>query len=197
MGLSRLILDWKSVERYNYESEVEKLERWAERVWKDGGTRAIEIGCWKGYSTLCLAQFFKVLAIDLWGDVNDGNSEPDLIGRHSFPDFIKSVVDHNVLGKRVIPFIGTSDVLMDLSFGKADLIFIDGNHSYAAARRDYLNVRNSLQKERGLVVFHDYKRDVKGHEPGQAGVEQLVDELVECGELKVFEHFEGIIALHR
>ncbi len=58
-----------------------------------------------------------------------------------------------------------------------DFAFIDGDHSYEGAKRDYCLIR-ACMADRGVVCFHDYQRSFPG-------VIKFVDELRESGGMKL------------
>ena len=59
--------------------------------------------------------------------------------------------------------------------GKADLVVIDGGHSFGTVESDWNNVRG-LMHERTVVVFDDYYPD-DGFRPPGCGCQKLIDAL--------------------
>lgn len=143
---------------------------------------AIEIGCFHGATTAMFAKYFdSVIAIDPFGR-EDKKKPDDRIktyvdspGRNEhFPVFMKNMEDRNLLSK-IVPIIGTSDVLEHFSPLDADLIFIDDGHTYDDVKRDLSMAYRHISKE-GIVIVHDYER--KGKTWGYAGVAKAVNEVI-------------------
>lgn len=61
------------------------------------------------------------------------------------------------------------------AIGKADLVVIDGGHSFDTVESDWNNVRG-LMHERTVVVFDDYYPD-EGFRPPGCGCQKLIDAL--------------------
>jgi hypothetical protein len=130
-----------------------------------GGT-IVEIGCWKGKSTYCLAKGLRkngeIIAIDPF----DGSGEP---GSHElyeqrrgiiplFDQFISNMASLNVLDK-IRPESGFSHQFVG-QFPKINLLFIDGDHSIEACDFDFLNY-SSFIPSGGYVAFHDFDESRK------------------------------------
>ena len=69
-----------------------------------------------------------------------------------------------------------------------DFLFIDGDHSYEGAGRDF-ELYASMVRPGGLVMFHDVRHS---QEPGRIGVERLFDELSEKHASELFVGSEGV-----
>ena len=162
------------VQGYMSEAEIRFL---CERVHGKGG---VEIGCWFGRTTVNLLQHCsRLICIDhfqgteaLKGEVvklaSEGTSPKEI--------FIKNLKKYNY---RNIPV-----KLLDISSQDAakviprdaefDFVFIDGDHSYEAVKKDIL-FWESILKKGGLLMGHDYKVNGGGSRPG---VDKAVDELI-------------------
>jgi len=56
-----------------------------------------------------------------------------------------------------VTVIGHNSQTFDFStIGKFDLIFVDGDHSYEAIKKDSENVFKLLKNEKSIIVWHDY-----------------------------------------
>lgn len=134
------------------------------------GKRVLEIGSYKGRSTVCLAQ--TAAAVDCV-DTFDGRGTPQP-GR-TFPDFHATLRRHG-LAHKVTAHTGTSDeVCPRLPAGGYALAFIDGSHDQPSVEAD---IRHALRllAPGGLLAFHDYRR------PGDDdGVTAAVDGLLAAG----------------
>jgi hypothetical protein len=147
---------------------------------------AIEVGSYQGASTVILAQFFKVVAIDLWYPLEDYRDET--IG-DNFPNFIGNYKKFNLKG-RVFPMLGSTGTLKILLKNlDAVFCFVDGDHSYEGTREDLLFCHNNLITG-GYLVAHDYPRadTVKRAVDEFAGDYRYVKQEV-CG--------DGVIALRK
>ena len=114
--------------------------------------RALEIGSYLGASTCYIAAGLRgtgasVTCVDTWHN----ETMPGGI-RDTFAEFmnnVRPVATHvQVVRKR------SGDVTRHDLHGPFDLVFIDGDHSYLAARADFELV-STLVADEGVVVFHD------------------------------------------
>jgi MMP 1-O-methyltransferase len=134
---------------------------------RHGGGRGVivEIGSFMGRSTAWLAAGSRdgnretVFAVDHFR----GSLEHRQGGSHAnhaiaqtgttFPQF-RSNVERLGFGNRVVAFVGDS-VAVSRQWDKAvRLLFIDGDHSYEASRRD-CEAWNEFLTPGGLLIFHD------------------------------------------
>lgn len=149
---------WKEtsyIQGHLYQEEGELLYNLAKRV--KGNGVIVEIGSWEGRSTTCLARGSmdgsqaSVIAID----PHTGLLETAEVSK---PQGTFAVFNEN------LERTGLTDIvqpIQDLSTNVAsdftrlvELIFIDGNHSYDAVRRDFLDWYPYVI-EGGIMVFHD------------------------------------------
>jgi len=127
------------------------------------GKHVVEIGSFKGLSTIIMAKVAKrVVAIDPFDRCEVTRN------RDTFPTFRENVYSHGVEDK-VITIVATAEAACPLiqphSF---DLALIDGEHTYDAVMSN-IRVVAPLIKPDGLLLFHDY-----GH-VGFPGVKAAVD----------------------
>lgn len=129
----------------------------------------VEIGTWKGQSTVYLAEkirFFnkniKVYAIDIFGSyVSEGKQEDSSDIYQEFLDNTEPYRDF------VIPIRGDSRVVHSQFPDKSiDFIFIDGGHDYDVVKED-IRLWYPKLKDGGVFGGHDYC---------WPGVKQAVDE---------------------
>ena len=125
----------------------------------------VEIGSFKGKSTCYLASGIKdsnkktkVNAVD----PHKGSPEFKLGEKYmgagiwngdSFKDFIKNLED-NKLKEYVKPIVKTSDEAVKTWKNKIGLLFIDGDHAYESARKDFINWTKFIPIG-GTVMLHD------------------------------------------
>lgn len=110
----------------------------------------VEIGSFHGRSTRALGDHAKgiVIAVDTWtGPV--GANERDVLP--SFYDQFQSNLLDLLSEKKVITFRPS-----EIEFvGSPDMVFLDGDHLYAAVRSDIIYWKKKLQPG-GLLCGHDY-----------------------------------------
>lgn len=115
----------------------------------------VEIGSWKGYSTLWLAMGSKVgnnamiYAIDTFqGDVNNyktGEGE-------TYSEFLKNIKDAGVDDIVTIKRMTSEQAFQEWDGTRIDLLWIDGNHNEIEA--DYERWYNLLNYT-GIIAIHD------------------------------------------
>jgi hypothetical protein len=169
-------------------TEHEFVEKWAKKASEEFGEDGlvIEIGSYKGCSTVILAQFFTVLAIDLWYPLEDYRAAT--IGKN-FDNFMDTYRKFKLKG-RVIPLLGSTTYLRgtipNLNVG---FCFIDGDHSYEGTMSDLLFC-NSHLSPRGYLVIHDY--------PRAGTIKKAVDEFIKDYHYTVQEICgDGAVALRK
>ena len=131
------------------------------------GKLCVEIGSYKGRSTLCLAKVAKhVYAIDI---------------------LLRPGLKDNIIGYPVTTLIMSSaDGSKHFGQDNVDLIFIDGSHLYPNVKLDILNWWDKLRSN-GVMCFHDYEA------PGHDGVAKAVNEFFELTILKRFNFLAWVI----
>lgn len=114
----------------------------------------VEIGSWKGKSTICLAMGSKngykqkVIAIDPHeGEFTGGKSSS------TYQKFLDNLRKANVLGY-VKPIVSTSENAAKKWKGNIGLLFIDGLHDYKHTYQDFSLWSPFVQKN-GIIAFHD------------------------------------------
>ena len=138
----------------------------------------VELGSWKGRSTLALAQNTNgvVFAVDVWEDNPLGPMGTGMRGS-IFAEF-----QENTRGlANIIPIVATTAnafEAMKIAGIRPDLIFIDACHEYEAVREDILNWRSLLTPFYLLTGEHVLcGHDFVGDYPGVAkAVTELVPE---------------------
>jgi hypothetical protein len=169
-------------------TEHEFIEKWAKKASEEFGedTLAIEIGAYCGCSTAIIAQFFRVISIDMWYPLED--YEDATIG-NNFANFMDTYHKFKLKG-RVIPVLGSTTFIKG-SFSKMDarFCFIDGDHSYEGTRSDLMFCNVHLIPT-GYLVVHDY--------PRAGTIKKAVDEFVKEYHYTVQEVCgDGVIALRK
>jgi len=137
----------------------------------------IEVGCWKGRSTLALADNTtgKVYAVDHWqGTPEDAHLKEvaRLGGADGLYQTFLANLDGRIESRRVVPMrmdAGRAAVELAVKGIFPDLVFLDGDHRVEAVRRD-IDTYRSILKVGGILCGHDYAC------PSHAGVTQAVNE---------------------
>lgn len=133
------------------------------------GKAVLEIGSFKGRSTICMAQAARfVHAVDPF----DGRATPHP-NALTLDEFTRNIREWEVAHK-VTAYKGTIDQIGDSLNPQYDLVFIDGAHDYASVRND-TEWALRLLREGGLIAYHDYRSKIN------PGVDAAVDDLLADG----------------
>lgn len=129
------------------------------------GGKVVEIGSWKGKSTVCIAKGLKagkLYAIDPFNAAGD----PDSIAEYErkkgkkplLLQFKENLKKNDVFGK-VIPLKGYSKDFVG-KVGDVDFLFIDGNHTKKDCKFDFQSYSPKV-KIGGYIGFHDFYAERK------------------------------------
>lgn len=134
--------------------EAPELEWLASHAVIYGGV-IIEVGCYIGRSTRVLAEqaYGTVYAVDIWPphyQVSDPATVP-IVARHPYPivDFVENM--RGLTNIFMFP-CGLKELVIPY---KADMIFIDGDHTFASVQSDICEAQKRL-RPKGLLCGHDY-----------------------------------------
>ena len=122
-----------------------------------GSEAIVEIGSWKGKSTICLALGSKqnnnsiVYAIDPHTGSPEHQRKSQKV--NTFAQFQKNIQKVG-LKDLVKPLKMTSHLATQKINQPIKLLFIDGNHSYQHVKQDFLDWSPKL-KAGGIIAFHD------------------------------------------
>lgn len=131
-----------------------------------GSGRIVEIGSFKGKSTIWIAKGSKLANREKVYAIDPHTGSIENKPGHKFfknmpPSgttkniFLKNLRKYNV-NDWVIPLIKTSqDALKDWKGDSIRFLFIDGDHRYKYVERDFLGWEKYLIRG-GIIVFHDY-----------------------------------------
>jgi SAM-dependent methyltransferase len=122
------------------DNEARELQRLAT------GKTVLELGAWKGRSTVALSQVAKyVVSVDRHQGIKEAG------GEDSLPDYLASVRGLENVAivvadfARFVPLLGWD----------FDLVFVDGDHDKLAVARDTQTALEHVRTE-GKLVFHDW-----------------------------------------
>jgi len=141
----------------------------------------VEIGCFKGKTTLALAESNVVIAIDPFLE----NYDPQDLASREVKEAEK-IFRKRIGGKNIIWYKKKSEEVLKNWRLMVDGVFVDGCHQEEAVRKDMGWIR--FLKEGGIIAFHDYGK--------WEGVTKAVDELVRPY-LKIIGFTKRIIAFQK
>ena len=150
------------------------------------GTGALEVGSYLGASTCYIAAALArrggmLTCIDTWQNQTMPEGERDTYG-----EFLRNVAP--IKDRLVLVRKRTEDVVPADLGGPFHLIFLDGDHSYAAVQADFQKVAPFLAPG-GIIAFHD-ARDF-------SGVSRTIGEALACGEWQVMGVVENLLWIRR
>ncbi|MFO1077558.1 MAG: class I SAM-dependent methyltransferase [Planctomycetota bacterium] len=142
----------------------------------------VEIGSWQGKSSICLGKGLaykahpRLVCIDPFDASGDAASTAAYNGRaEGLAAPLRAAFEHNITSAGVR---GLVDIRAGLSHDHAaafqdpiDLLFLDGDHSYDAIRRDYLDWGPKVRRG-GYLCLHDVVH--QEHDGPRRVVEELV-----------------------
>lgn len=153
---------WEGIEGFMAPEECTELQRLA------CGRRVLEIGIWKGRSTIAMAATAQyILAVDHFrGDA--------FAGRANTCHTAWTNLCETGARDRVILLVGPFDVLRELNINLRDfdLIHYDADHTYEATV-DALQLLSTGAPSHATLAIHDYDDN-----PNHAGVKRAVNEFV-------------------
>lgn len=150
--------NFQQIDGWLTEAEAIKLWQLAKAV--DRGGTILEIGSWKGKSTVCLGlglRSGKLIAIDSFDAFGEsGSSEVYAERRGETPllEEFKQNIKRSRIEQKVEIWHGRSEEFAARAVA-LNLLFIDGDHSIDGCKADYLNFAPKLMP-RGLLAFHDF-----------------------------------------
>lgn len=166
-------MQWTDITGHLKPEEGEELRRLA------SGKTVLEIGAWRGRSTVAMAQVAaRVHSID----PHTAATFKDVKPHDSLPALRNNLKRFGVAEKVVIHLGLSEDVLPLLAAATFDLVFVDGNHDAEHATFDVSHALR-LVKSGGAIACHDYKTG----RPRHAGVDVAVEGLL-CGRITKIVH---------
>lgn len=121
----------------------------------------IEIGSYKGKSTICLGygtkdgHRVKVYTIDPHtGDLSYHEWELEKNSSPTIREFQKNISRNKEIKEYIYPLYTTSELAIPGVTTKVDLIFVDGDHRYESVLKDF-KLWNEKLNEGGIIAFHD------------------------------------------
>lgn len=154
MHLDKVLKLIKSIDGWLTNEEGKLLYNLAKNCKKGA---IVEIGSWKGKSTICLGsgslvgKKLKVYAID----PHTGSDEQKIKGKNiwTFDEFKKNIKNVG-LDDMIVPIVKTSKEASDDFDEDVGLLFIDGDHSYDMVKLDF-DLWYPKVRYGGIIAFHD------------------------------------------
>jgi predicted O-methyltransferase YrrM len=156
-------------------------------------TRIVEIGRFRGFSTLSLASALRFLDMG-WQEPQQHKQRPDI----NYQEF-ESKKERQLISVDPLPTSEATDLIDQAGLrpyvhfvnarsdqlrlqGQVDLMFIDGDHTYEGCRADVLNLVPNHLRPGGYFVLHDYFGwyDEKG--ANQSPIKAVIDEIIANGQ---------------
>jgi predicted O-methyltransferase YrrM len=159
---------------------------------RSGARTAIEIGRWRGGSTIAIAAGMGVDG-KLWS-IDAGEKEARLFGRAegNFDDETRAFCERFGLGVELI--VGDSRTV-DVQTGEVDLVLIDGDHSYDGVRNDYERFGRRTRVGGALLFDDAFEERLFGAHLESVG--RLVQEIVEAGDFRLVKAVDRLAHLER
>jgi hypothetical protein len=158
----------------------------AERKWLQGQAKnvrglAIEVGSWRGRSTVAIVAGLShstgtLYAVDTWAGPPDKGGQADIYDGQGdvYAEFLANLAAPiragTVIPLRMDSMQGAAEIERLHGLGCADFIFIDADHRYEAVHADILAYL-PLLRVGGVICGHDYRDKFPG-------VIQAVNELL-------------------
>jgi predicted O-methyltransferase YrrM len=156
----------------------------------------VEIGRFRGFSTLCLASGLRLLDLG-WQEPSHNKQRPDIdYAMHENPRKRQLISIDPFPTQEAIDLVNEANLSQYVVFlnhrseecnlvGLADLILIDGDHSYEACRRDCIQYVTKNLRPGGYFILHDYFGWYGGGIVNQSPIKKVADEIITGG---TFQH---------
>jgi predicted O-methyltransferase YrrM len=159
-------------------------------------TQILEIGRFKGFSTLCLASALKFLDIG-WKEPQQHKQRPDVdyaarehrtvrklysVDPFPTPEALHLIAEADVAG--YVELLNCRSDVVTPKAGSLDLAFIDGDHTYEGCKADVLRFLPAIRTG-GYFVLHDYYGWYDAQGRNNSPIKRVADELAATGQ---FQH---------
>jgi predicted O-methyltransferase YrrM len=137
--------EWTDIDGWLTEIEGDALQKLAQNG------RVLELGAWKGRSTVCLAAVAdSVVSVDTHnGDRHTGPAD-------TYAEFLVNLVTHGVLGKVTSLRMDHDELTPECVGNSYSLVFVDGTHTAEAVKRDTRLALHAVSGLGGVVAWHDW-----------------------------------------
>ena len=159
-SILRRIGSYEQIDGWLEKSEAAALCRLASRL--PNGANILEIGCWKGKSTFCLATGLRSGRVHVIDSFDAAGDTPSRLlyaqqkgARPLVEQFQENLRERGVLEKVEI-HVGYSQSFVG-KIPELDLLFIDGDHSREGCAFDFEHF-SPLLRIGGYLLIHDFDR---------------------------------------
>jgi predicted O-methyltransferase YrrM len=177
-------------------TDAEATFLWYLSALSSGKGFIVEIGSWKGKSTIWLACGSKAMGREkvVAIDPHAGTAEHRLFhgGTSTYDEFLQNLALTGV-GDWVTPIIGYSQEVAQGWVGSPRLVFIDGSHEYENVKQDF-RLWFELLGNGGIIALHDCYFSKK---PAHEGPGRVVQRLLLQNPLAAHVGFLGSITFCR
>ena len=136
---------------------------------KCGGSTIVEIGSWKGKSTVCLALGSKAGGSGKVFAIDPHSGLADSCAKLYYPEDTGPIFRENIKRARVddivTPLVMKSEEAAKGWTEPISLLWIDGAHDYENVKKDFLLWEPYLKKD-GVIAFHDALYSLGHNYPG-------------------------------
>jgi predicted O-methyltransferase YrrM len=158
----------------------------------------VEIGRFRGFSTLCLASGLRMVDLG-WQEPSHNKQRPDVdYPFHEGPRERKLISIDPYPTEEAIDLIEEANLSQYVEFlnvrsdecrleGFADIILIDGDHSYEACRRDCTHFVTEHLRPGGYFILHDYFGWYGEGVVNRSPIKKVADEIINS------EAFENLL----
>jgi predicted O-methyltransferase YrrM len=152
------------------------------------GALALEIGSYLGASSCYLAAGLarvngSLICVDTWQNETMPDGERD-----TFAEFQKNT---NGAKDRIATLRKRSEEISDDEIrSPLNLVFIDGDHSYAGVKNDFECVQKWLAED-GIIAFHDFSH------PNFEGVSRVIGEALASGKWMITGQVDTLVWIKR
>jgi len=169
-----MVTNPETVDGWLFVEEGQLLEKYAKAT--PDNTNILELGCYKGKSTIYLARSTHnpVVSVDTFmSDNTTRNREDTLDAFLNNTKGLSNILPIASLTSHVSKIMHAHN---NLAFG---LLFIDADHSYEGVKADFINFQNLVLKD-GIIIFHDaYGENGEEHNTPWEGVTRFCKELMQ------------------
>lgn len=162
-------MSWRDIDGYWTQGDAEFYEHFVSHM--PVGARVVEIGCFKGRSSRCLADLgikyqkdLRITFVDTWEGSEEHQDLEDVKDGSLFAQFVRNMdgIDFDFYR---MPSVDTAEEFKDESL---DFVFIDAAHDYENVCAD---IRAWLPKVKvgGVLAGHDWQ-----HEPVRKAVDECL-----------------------
>jgi predicted O-methyltransferase YrrM len=152
----------------------------------------VEIGRFRGFSTLCLASGLRLVDLG-WQEPSHNKQRPEMdYPFHEGPRKRKLISIDPCPTQEAIDLVAEANLSQYVEFlnvrseecrlsGFADIILIDGDHSYEACRRDCAQYVTNNLRPGGYFILHDYFGWYGEGFVNQSPIKKVADEIITAG----------------